>query len=767
MSDEKIAVNSDLKERRRVPAIWLLPLIALMIVAFLIWRTLYQHGLEVHVHFDSAKGMQVGKTEVRYNGLAVGKVARMTMTKDLEGVDVELEMDRQMQKYLRDNSQFWLVQPQLSVAGVSGLDTLVSGNYIAFKPSEKGERQLSFLALNSPPTPGIEEGGLSLVLQAEELSSVQEGSPVYYRRLKVGEVTRYALSPDNERVDVHVYIKPMFTHLVRKNTRFWNAGGVDISGGLTHLKVRTQSLISIIQGGVALYTPEWEEKEPKASDGTRFPLYDDYDAAEAGIRISIKFPLDVALGQEKSKILFHGMEVGVIKNTSFNEDYSAIIAEAVIRPEARNILVKGARFWMVAPQINLKGITGLETLLAGRYIAMDVSQVDMKNAEPETDFMGLATKPPASPSSPGLHLELRADSLEGLNQGSPVLYRKMPVGEVESYTLGKQEVVIKILIKPKYQHLVNKSTLFWNISGVTLEGGLQGFKVRTGTLNSMISGGIAFKTPNPDAAKVANKTRFVLYDDINRASETGKVIHIQFESADGLQVGTRLKYKGLEMGKVTELNLDDAKKAIKASVLLNGGADWLARKGSRFWLVKPKLGLTNTAHLETLLTGLYIDVSPARSQAAAKRDVFVADPRAPDDQPRSGGLRIRLVSAQLGSIKPGNPVYYREIPVGVVTGFKLGNPANKVIIFLNIEDRYAPLVTHKSRFWNASGVDFNFGLFSGARLRTESLEAVLAGGVAFATPEQGHRVAPETSFELADEPQAEWLKWAPAIVYPE
>ncbi|WP_062264118.1 intermembrane transport protein PqiB [Endozoicomonas arenosclerae] len=766
MSDEKLAAKAALKERRRIPAIWLLPFIALMIVIFLIWRTLYQNGLEVHVHFDSAKGMKVGKTEVRYNGLAIGKVARMTMTENLEGVDVELEMDRQMEEYLREYSQFWLVQPQLSVAGVSGLDTLVSGNYIAFKPSEKGEKKLSFSALKAPPAPGIEEGGLSLVLQADELSSVQEGSPVYYRRLKIGEVTRYSLSPDDQRVDIHVYIKPAFSHLVRKNTRFWNAGGVDISGSLTNLKVRTQSLISMIQGGVALYTPEWEEEEPEATDGSRFSLYTDYDAAEAGISISIEFPMDVALGQEKSKILFHGMEVGVIKDTSFNDDYTAIVAEAVIRPEAKPILVKGARFWVVAPQINLKGITGLETLLGGRYIAMDVSQVDMKKAEPATQFAGLGQKPPASPSSPGLHLELRADALEGLSQGSPVLYRKLPVGEVESYTLSNEGVVIKVLISPKYQHLVNKSTVFWNISGVTLEGGLQGFKVRAGTLNSMLSGGIAFKTPDLNAARVSNKTRFVLYDDITRASETGKVIDIQFESADGLQVGTRMKYKGLEMGRVTELNLDKDKKSIQAKVLLKENAGWLARSGSRFWLVKPKLGLTNTAHLETLLTGLYIGVSPSASARVTEQETFVADSRAPDDQPRSSGLRIQLISSQLGSIKPGNPVYYREIPVGTVTGFRLGSPADKVIIFLNIEDHYASLVTEKSRFWNASGVDINFGLFSGAKIRTESLEALLAGGIAFATPEQAEPAAAETSFELADKPKPEWLKWAPGIVLP-
>lgn len=230
MSDEKMAVNADLKEHRRVPAIWLLPVIALMIVSFLVWRTLYHTGLEVHVHFDNAKGMKAGKTEVRYNGLAVGKVTRMTMTEDLKGVDVELEMDRQMKPYLREYSQFWLVQPQLSVAGVSGLETLVSGNYIAFRPSGRGETKRSFSALESPPAPGVREGGLSLILQADELSSVQEGSPVYYRRLKIGEVTRYALSQDDERVDIHVYIKPTFSHLVRKipasECRGWISPGV-------------------------------------------------------------------------------------------------------------------------------------------------------------------------------------------------------------------------------------------------------------------------------------------------------------------------------------------------------------------------------------------------------------------------------------------------------------------------------------------------------------------------------------------------------------
>lgn len=758
------AAEAITRQKRRIAPIWLLPVLALLMVVYLVWKTMSEAGLVVHVRFDSAKGIKQGKTEVRYNGLVVGKVKEMTMTADIKAVDVELEMDRRMSQYLREGSQFWLVQPQLTVAGVSGLDTLVSGNYIAFRPTEEGSRQRKFVALKSQPSPGEEEGGLSISLRAKELSSIQVGSPVYYRRLKIGEVTHYSLSSNDQYVDVETYIKPAFAHLIRTNTRFWNAGGVDISGSLTNLKVRTQSLISMVQGGVSLYTPEWEEEGPEAKEGDQFLLYKDYDEAEAGIDITIEFPRDVALGQDKTRILFHGMEVGMIKETEFNKNYSSIVAKVSIRPSARSMLVKGARFWLVEPRIGLKGVTGLETLLGGRYIAMDVSSADLARAEPKTVFKGLAHKPPASPTAPGLHLELTANSLEGITHGSPVLFRKLTVGSVQSYSLTDDGVSIRILIEPAFSHLVNSSSQFWNVSGVTLEGGLQGFKIRSGTLNSLLSGGIAFDTSDRMAEPVSNRSVFPLYEDIRKARETGKVIYIYFESAEGLQEGTLVKYKGLETGRITDLFMDIHKQGIRARVLLKESAGWLAKSGSRFWLVRPRLGLTNTANLETLVTGQYIDVLPSTDLQSPDKQDFTAENNPPDDQPLSTGLRIELVSTRLGSIRRGNPVYYREIPVGRVTGYKLANPADKVIIFINIEDRYTPLVTAQSQFWNASGVDINFGLFSGARIRTESLEALLSGGIAFATPEKAGPVKPGTRFMLEDKPRSEWLHWAPDIL---
>ena len=761
--DDLQASEAEIKQSSGLTPIWLLPLAALLIVVWMGWKTLSEEGILVQVHFDSGQGIKVGKTEVRHNGLAVGKVRGMSMTDDLEGIEVEIEMDRHMAPYLTESSRFWLVRPQVTVAGISGLDTLVSGNFIAFRPSDKGAKRKTFTALKSPPSLGEGEAGLTLFLRAEELSSIQLGSPVYYRRLKVGEVSGYNLSEDNRSVDVEVFIKPEFTHLVRRNSRFWNAGGVDVSGSLTNLKVRTQSLVSMVQGGVSFYTPDWEDPEPPAGDGNRFSLHRDYDEAEAGIPVSIEFPLDVALGREKTRVLFHGMEVGLIKEIDFNSDYSGILARAVIRPDFGAILVEGARFWVVEPQIGLKGVSGLETLLGGRYVSMDVSQADMSRSETARFFTGYIHKPPASPSAPGLHLVLQAESLAGITHGSPVLYRKMPVGSVQSHQLSDTGVTVKVLIEPRFSHLVNSSSRFWNVSGLTLEGGLQGFKIRADTLNSLLSGGIAFDTPDPEAAVSKNKAVFSLYDDAVSAREKGIKIQLHFPTADGLQQGTRLKYKGLEIGRVSHLVLEGEGAGIVASVHLKENASWMARKGSRFWLVRPKLGLTNTANLETLVTGQYITVAPGTSATAEPQTRFIVEADIPDDQPQASGLRVELLSKRLGSIRRGNPVYYREVTVGKVTGFRLDNPADRVIIIVHIDERYASLVTEHSQFWNASGIDVDVGLFSGARIRTDSLEALLSGGISFATPSKAPPVASGMRFELADKVRKEWLEWTPGI----
>ena len=230
---------------------------------------------------------------------------------------------------------------------------------------------------------------------------------------------------------------------------------------------------------------------------------------------------------------------------------------------------------------------------------------------------------------------------------------------------------------------------------------------------------------------MVNGTRFTLYDQESDTRKFNVAVNIRFESALGLKAGTRIRYLGMDVGHIEKLELDH--NSVIARSVLDEDKAWLAREGSEFWLVKPQLGLANVAHLETLLTGQYINIQISDSPGKAQYD-FIGLIKAPDNQPGLSGLNLELTSHRLGSIRRGNPVYYRDIPVGQVTGYRLDNPASQVVIYINIEDRYQSLVSDQSRFWNASGIDMDVSLLKGAKIRMDSLEALLAGGISFATP---------------------------------
>ena len=203
-----------------------------------------------------------------------------------------------------------------------------------------------------------------------------------------------------------------------------------------------------------------------------------------------------------------------------------------------------------------------------------------------------------------------------------------------------------------------------------------------------------------------------------------------------------------------------------AEAVLTQHPQRFAVEGTRFWLVQPQLGFTGSAHLETLIKGQYFQVQPGAGPTRYEFQAALEPAAAP---PPSEGLNLVLVAPRLSSIRQGLRIYYRDIVVGEVTGYELGPNANEVLVYANIEPDYATLVREGTRFWNASGVNIDVGLFSGASIKTESLEAILAGGIGFATPDAGQTLSPVpdgTRFILHAEAEPEWLNWAPQIPLP-
>lgn len=747
-------------------AIWVLPLIALLIGGWLGWRAYNEAGIEIQVTFETGEGLQAGKTEVIYKGMPIGKLTALELdnTEDQSRVRATVEMDKRVEGHLLSNTRFWLVKPSVSLAGITGLETLVSGNYIAVSPGD-GESTRKFTALNQPPPMADSVPGLHLTLKADRLGSLNRDSPVFYKQIQVGRVKSYALLEEQNQVEVNVYIQPQFASLVRKHTRFWNASGVSIDAGLSGVKVRTESLASIVAGGIAFATPEHRKDSPPTDPSLPFRLYEDFDAAQAGIRVNLSLQEFDGLEPGRTPVIYKGIQVGHMKTFKVDDDLSGARVELMLDPRTEDYLVEGTDFWVVKPSISLAGITGLEALVKGNYIAIRPGE---KGAAPQRDFVARAKAPPLDMSAPGLHVVLFSDSRGSLEVGSPVLFKQVKVGTVQSYQLSRdnEQVAFGVHIEPEFSHLVNTSTRFWNASGVTLKGSLSGIEVKSESLQTLMAGGIAFETPDAKAPKGDQRVlRFNLHSSQDSALEKGVALTIRVPRGDGLNPGTSIRYKGLEVGKVERVELTPDLQAVMLHARVTQATQQIARAGTQFWVVKPEVSLTRAANLETLVSGQYLEVLPA-TKAGNRQVNFVAQAAAPTDNAREEGLRLVLSAARRGSIKPGVVVSYREVPVGKVTDFELGPTSDRVLIHILIEPRYAPLVRTGSRFWNASGIGVDAGLFSGVKVRTESLEALLEGGIAFASPDNAQMGGPAQAgqtFVLNDELKEEWLRWAPKI----
>ncbi|PYG96680.1 MCE family protein, partial [Arthrobacter stackebrandtii] len=417
---------------------------------------------------------------------------------------------------------------------------------------------------------------------------------------------------------------------------FWNASGVSIDASLSGVKVRSESLSSIVAGGIAFATPEYRKDSPPTDPSLPFRLYEDFDAAQAGIRVKVKLSDYEGLQAGRTPVMYKGIQVGSLKALKMEDNLSSASAELTLDPLTEDYLVEGTQFWVVKPSISLAGITGLEALVKGNYIAIRPGE---KGERPEREFEARAKAPPLDLKAPGLHMVLFADTLGSLEIGSPVMYRQVKVGSVQSYQFARNSnrILIGVHIEKEYEKLVNGSSRFWNVSGITLTGGLSGIKIKSESLQTLMAGGIAFDTPRPDVALKRRIPRFRLHDSQEAVNRAGTLITVRVDRADGLKPGTPIRFRGLDVGSIESVDLTNDLQAVLLRARITEAADRIARAGTQFWVVKPALGLVRTENLDTLIGGQYLEVQPATKDRGPQRD-FIALADAPQvTGPEAGG----------------------------------------------------------------------------------------------------------------------------------
>ncbi len=272
---------------------WLVPVAAAILAGWFVYQEVFQAGPTIRITFQDAANLEPGKSQVKYRGVKIGTVKDVQLTTDRRHVRVKVSLEPSGGGVAREGTRFWIVQPRVQLAEIRGLSTIVSGDYIGVEPGE-GKPETSFEGRAQPPAPLPEEGGLEIVLLAEGAHSVKEHTPVLYRGIDVGEVRRVELGPVSQDVRIHVDIKKGYEPLVRMSSRFWNAGGINFSVGLSGVDISAQSARALIAGGIEFATPD--DPGPRAAPDTAFRLYDKPDPAWLKWAPAIKHP-HVAAGE--------------------------------------------------------------------------------------------------------------------------------------------------------------------------------------------------------------------------------------------------------------------------------------------------------------------------------------------------------------------------------------------------------------------------------------------------------------------------------------
>ena len=864
-----------------ISPIWFLPFIAAILGVWILMQNLTHKSMEVTIHFSKADSIIVDKTKIRYKGVIVGTVKKIELD-EVDGVNVIAEIESHAIFLLKEKSKFWLVSPKASLTSISGLDTLFSGSYINLLSGE-GEQETHFTATSEQPI-SIPENALLLNLKSNDAASINVGTPIFFKKIQVGEIVRVELDNSGEFVDVKAFINSKYSYLIKNKSKFWNISGLSANVSRAGIDIKLESLTSLIAGGITFSSPE--DSTTPLLENNQFQLFDNIKESQQGLHITLNITNTNNL-PDGAGILFKGHGIGRINTIRYDTSTQLFHAEAIIDPAFAEMVTDNAQFWIEKTAVSFSKIENLGNLISGDYIGFMHSE-NYQTEQQKTEF----TLQNDQLSPEYLAITLITDNAHGLTEGAPISYKGLTIGKISSLTLTKDSKRIKVIasisnqyrylitkkskfhllsgidfkaslkgvtisskplqniiqggialynkypvmkgtatkalkkgqkfhlyaskemaklgkniiaaplkvsllskelpsvsigspvyyhklqvgevsdlklhnsglmqtninVNAQFKHLVSNNTVFWNISGLKVDASLSGIKVNADSLLAIATGGIALEVAPSVTGNISSTGQYHLFDSYQQATQPHRKLTLTYSDAFDLKVGNKVKLKGLEVGEISALKLNSSNKVLATLDINPRYFDKIAKKGSRFWIVRSKLSLSGAKNLSTLVNGVFINVSPGNGNKAID---FTGEADEPLLAKHKTGLPITLIADNAGSTDISSPVYHRQIQIGEVIDKHLNKEASGVEIIINIYPEYSHLIRTNSLFWPASGFNLNVGI-TGAALKATSLSSLIKGGINMSTPDDV-KLRPVsnafTVFKLQSDSRDEWLEW--------
>lgn len=320
MADERASVS----RRRRIPAIWIVPLVTALLGLWMVYYTWQNQGPEITVVFSTAEGIESGKTKIRSRSVQVGLVTDLRLGEDNESVIVTAELEKTAAHLLRDDTEFWVVRPRIGAGGVSGLGTIMSGGYLELDPGVGKPGQRSFTGLEDVPVTKVGTPGLKLSLTSNQANSVGAGDRIRYRGFEVGRVESATFDVETHQVRYDAFIDAPYDELVTTSTRFWNTSGLHFSATASGIELTTGSLDALLLGGISFGRPEGVEQGGPVENGAVFDLYpNEHSINERPFRYSLEYVVEFDQSvrglRPGAPVEYRGLPAGAVKRVLLRE----------------------------------------------------------------------------------------------------------------------------------------------------------------------------------------------------------------------------------------------------------------------------------------------------------------------------------------------------------------------------------------------------------------------------------------------------------------
>lgn len=738
-------------------------------------------GLHLHLRAETLGSIQVG-TGIYYRNIEIGNVEKYQLDRD-KSILIDIFIEPEFANLIRSGSRFCNASG-LQVSGklpnikvqVESLASLLKGGILLHTPeqlqdSEHVTDDHTFSLFKDYEAANY---GIPMTLTLASGKDIVEGSTkVMYRGLEAGFVKEITINDDKHKtVTAHILLDPRAELILKESTKFWLVKPEISPSGIQNMQLLLSGAHITFQPGSGKLTNHFTIlPDPPALTPLR--------PGKSFVLVS-KNPTEVS---QSSPVYFKNIPVGTVVDVDLDKSGKNIQTKIYVYKEYLHLLSTKSIFWMHSG-INLKasieqGVslsTGPLTkmLLGGISFTTPDKLAQKKNFTPEEHFSFTlhetykdAIAGVKELQKSGKKISIMSENASSLSIGSPILHKNIKIGLIEDFSLTKdqQSVLIDCIIYKEYENLIHTKTRFYNTSGFQFSGGLGGVHFQTGSLQSVIAGGIGCLNI-PDAIPVKKGSPYPLYSNLQSALHADEIeLTIVFQTTKGLRKGALIRYKGIKIGQVKTLILSDDLQTIIGKVLVNQSVKDIFRENTKIWVAEAEINLNGVKNIETIVFGSFLNVLPGDGPLQYNFTAL-------SDPPRTAianidGLGIVVDAKHLGSLGPGSPVYYRQVQVGKVTGYELSPTFQKVHIFISIADRYRAVVRNNTKFWNVSGATIEGGLFSGVKVSTESLEAIMKGGIALATPD-GEKVGVAASagdhFTLYDDAKKKWLDWNPDIV---